>query len=126
MLKCNEYHHKIFPILKIVQFIAVSSSRIFFCSTVKRRLSKRQLSETLINQPKNRPHACTLLPLLLPRQLFGMLDGYKASEWLKNQRKKNRTVIFTEKMLRFVNVEDVELPQLLFQRILSRQIRYHE
>ena len=37
-----------------------------------------------------------------------MLDGYKASEWLKNQRKKNRMVIFTEKKLRFVSVEEVE------------------
>ena len=44
---------------------------------------------------------------------------WKASEWLKNQRKKNRTVIFTEKKLRFVSVEEVELPLLLFQNILS-------
>ena len=55
-----------------------------------------------------------------------MLDGYGMSEWLKNQRKKDRTVIFTEKKLRFVSIEEVELPLLLFQKILSRQIRYQK
>ena len=31
-----------------------------------------------------------------------------------------------EKKLRFVSIGEVELPLLLFQKILSRQIRYHE
>ena len=93
-------------------------------NTVKRRLSKRLLSETSINRTlKETARAC-------PSAIFCMFTIaastvrnvrrlWKASEWLKNQRKKNRTVIFTEKKLRFVSIEEVELPLLLFQKILS-------
>ena len=109
----------------------MTGSHTIKCNTVKRRLSERQLSETSINRTLKEtaracPSAIFCMFTIAASTVRNVRQLWKASEWLKNQRKKNRTVIFTEKKLRFVSIEEVELPLLLFQKILSRQIRYHE
>ena len=82
--------------------------------TVSRRLSERQLSETSINRTSKEtahayPFTIFCMFTIAASTVRNVRRLWKASEWLKNQRKKSRTVIFIEKKLRFVSVEEVEL-----------------
>ena len=98
--------------------------------TVKRRLSERQLSETSINRTlKETTRAC-------PSAIFCMftiaastvrnvrrLWNVRMAE--KPKKEGQNGDIYREKA-EICKHREVELPLLLFQKILSRQIRYHE
>ena len=100
---------------------------IIYNNTVKRRLSERQLSETSINRTlKETARACpsaifcmfTIAASTVPnvRRLWNVRMAEKPMKEEQNGEKK----------LRFVSIGEVELPLLFFQKILRRQIRYHE